>query len=255
MSAVDLILAALAAFAAGVTNALVGGGTLITFPTLLALGIPPVAASATNTVALSPGYFAGAHAQRSSLPTRDRAFARLLGLAALGGLIGGLLLLATSNKTLSVIVPLLLGVATLLLALQPQLKKRLAARRRAKELVGIPEWLPFAVGVTAIYGGFFGAGLGVMLLAVLGIALEGSLIQANALKQALSLVINVTAAVLFVFSGHVWWGAAAAMGVGAMLGGAAGGRLANRIDGERFRIVVIVAGVVLTVVYAVKYWF
>jgi uncharacterized membrane protein YfcA len=164
-------------------------------------------------------------------------------------------LLATSNKVLSVIVPVLLAVATVLLALQPRLKARLAARRHGKDLPTVPGWLPFAVGVTAVYGGFFGAGLGVMLLAVLGIALEGSMTQANALKQLLSLFINVAAALLFVFSGHVWWGAAAAMGAGAMLGGSAGGHLANRIDSERFRTVVVTVGAVLSVVYAIKYWF
>jgi hypothetical protein len=255
MSAGHLILAALAAFAAGVTNALVGGGTLITFPALLALGIPPVAASATNTVALSPGYLAGAYAQRGSLKNRDAAMIRLLVVAAIGGLVGGLLLLATSNKVLSVIVPVLLGVATVLLAVQPRLKKALAARRSANGQVGAPDWLPFAVGAVSVYGGFFGAGLGVMLLAVLGIALEGSLNQANALKQLLSLVINATAAVLFMISADVRWEAVAVMGVAAMLGGTVGGRLAEKIDGERFRVVVVSVGSILTVVYAIKYWF
>jgi uncharacterized membrane protein YfcA len=255
MTAAQLFLAALAAFAAGVTNALVGGGTLITFPALLALGIPPVAASATNTVALSPGYLAGAYAQRSYLRQRDRSLVRLLIVATIGGLVGGLLLLATSNKVLSVIVPILLAMATMLLALQPRLKQRLSARRHGKDLPAVPEWLPFAVGAVAVYGGFFGAGLGVMLLAVLGIALEGSMTEANALKQLLSLVINVAAAILFVFSGHIWWAAAAAMSIGAMLGGTVGGRLANRIDSERFRIFVVIVGATLSVVYAVKYWF
>ncbi len=255
MSATELFLAALAAFAAGATNALVGGGTLITFPTLLALGVPPVSASVTNTVALSPGYLAGAYAQRSYLHQRDRAMVRLLVVAGIGGLVGGLLLVATSNKVLSVIVPILLGMATALLALQPALKQRLAVRRHSKDLPMVPGWLPFAVGAVAVYGGFFGAGLGVMLLAVLGIALEGSMTQANALKQLLSLAINMVAALLFMFSGHIWWGAAAAMSIGAMLGGTVGGRLANRIDSERFRIVVVVVGTTLSLVYAAKYWF
>ena len=111
-----------------------------------------------------------------------------------------------------------------------------------------------AVGIGAVYGGFFGAGLGVMLLAVLGIALDGTLNEANAMKQLLSLATNATAAVLFLFSGRVYWWVALVMAVAAMVGGYTGGRLADKLDAARFRIVVVIAGAVLTVVYAVKVW-
>jgi uncharacterized protein len=250
MSTYELPLAALAALAAGLTNAVVGGGTLITFPTLLALGMAPVSASVTNTVALTPGYFGGAVAQRGALQTNPQRIVRLLVAATLGGVAGASLLLVTSNKTFKSVVPVLLLAATVLLALQPWLKKRLSARPKA--VAGDQPWLVPAVAAAAVYGGFFGAGLGVMLLAVLGIALDGTLNDANAVKQLVSFATNLSAACFFVFSGRVWWAAAAVMAVAALLGGYVGGRVASRLNPDRFRVVVVLAGIVLTVIYAIK---
>lgn len=253
MSALDLVFAALAALGAGIVNALVGGGTLITFPVLLAIGLPPVSASCTNTVALTPGYFGGAGAQRASLEPHRARIPVLVGTAVVGGLVGALLLLVTSDDAFRTVVPVLLGVATVLLALQPRLRARLL-RSAAEGTHPTASWIVPAVGAAAVYGGFFGAGLGVMLLAVLGIALEGTLTQANAMKQLLSLATNASAAVIFLFSGRVYWWVALVMAVAAIVGGYAGGRLADKLDASRFRIVVVVAGVVLTIVYAIKVW-
>jgi uncharacterized protein len=244
-----------AAFAGGVMNSLVGGGTLVTFPVLLALGIPPVAANVTNTVALCPGYFSGAHAQRGALTGQRERARRLVVFAALGGLAGAGLLLVTSDDLLRQLVPVLLGFATALLAAAPRLKAAFG-HAPTGDAAAVPDarWLPAAVGGVAVYGGFFGAGIGVMLLAVLSIGVHQSLNRSNAIKQVLSLVINLTAAAFFIFSGRVWWSVAAVMSVGSIVGGHLGGRLVGRLDPERFRVVVVCIGAVLTVVYAIKAW-
>jgi uncharacterized membrane protein YfcA len=244
-----------AAFAGGIMNSLVGGGTLLTFPTLLALGVPAVAANVTNTVALCPGYFSGAHAQRAALTGQRARLRQLVVFAALGGLCGAGLLLVTSDDALRQLVPVLLALATGLLAAAPRLKARFG-QAAADDGSAPPDarWLPFSIGAVAIYGGFFGAGIGVMLLAVLSIGVHQSLGRSNALKQVLSLVINLTAAVFFVFSGRVWWSLAAVMSVGSVVGGHLGGRLVGKLDPERFRVVVVGIGAILTVVYAIKAW-
>lgn len=247
----EYVAALSAALAGGMINALVGGGTLVTFPTLVALGVPPVAANMTNAVALCPGYFGGTYAQRRELQGQRHRLPTLLMAGAIGGLAGAALLRVTSDEGLRTAIPVLLGAATLLLALQPRLRLWLG-RHAASAARPDAVWLaPVVVGV-AVYGGFFGAGIGVMLLAVLGLGVHEPLTRANALKQALSLTINLVAAVFFVFSGRVWWTVAAVMGVGSWLGGVAGGRLVGRLDPERFRLVVVAIGAVITVVYGVR---
>ena len=236
-------------------NSLVGGGTLVTFPTLLALGVPPVAANVTNTVALCPGYFSGAYAQRGALVGQRARLHGLIVMSAIGGLTGAGLLVVTSDRVLTNLVPVLLGLATLLLAASPRLKVAFGHTPTDDGVpVRDPRWLPFSVGLVAVYGGFFGAGIGVMLLAVLSIGIHQTLDRSNAVKQVLSLVINLTAAMLFVLSGKVWWGLAGAMSVGAVLGGLLGGRLVGRLEPERFRVVVVAIGAVLTVIYAFRAW-
>lgn len=235
-------------------NALVGGGTLITFPTLVALGVPPVAANMTNTVALCPGYFGGTWAQREGLQGQRHRLPVLLTAGALGGLGGALLLRFTSDDGLRMAVPALLAAATLLLALQPKLRGWLGRHAATAERPDAV-WLAPVVGLAAVYGGFFGAGLGVMLLAVLGLGVHEPLNRSNVLKQILSLVINVVAALFFVFSGTVWWGLAGVMAVGSLLGGSLGGRLADRLNPEKFRLVVVVVGAAVAITYAVRVWF
>jgi uncharacterized protein len=256
VNALDYVAAAVAALGGGVMNSLVGGGTLVTFPTLLALGVPPVAANVTNTVALCPGYFSGALAQRAQMEGQRQRLLRLIGVAALGGLAGAALLLVTSDNLLRKLVPVLLALATGLLAASQRLKAALARPIEPGQTAPSDAvWLPFVIGLVAVYGGFFGAGIGVMLLAVLGIGVHQPLNRSNALKQVLSLTINLTAAVFFLFSGKVWWGVAAAMSVGSVVGGHFGGKLAGRLQPDRFRVLVVSIGAVLTVVYAVRVYF
>jgi uncharacterized membrane protein YfcA len=269
----DLVLAGGGGFVAGGVNALAGGGTLISFPILIALGLPPVAANVTNTVALSPGYLGGAIAQRGVIAQQSRRVIRLSVAAAAGGLIGSILLLLTSDSAFKNLIPVLLLVATLLLATQDRIRSALRIGQRSSEPVPAggavdrpgdaspttdevtdPPWLIVPVFAVAVYGGYFGAGLGIMLLAVLGIVLHEPLPRLNALKQALAFVINVTAALFFLTSHKVYWVVALVMAVTSLLGGSVGGRLAGSVKPERLRAIVVVIGLAVAVVYAVKTW-
>ncbi len=243
----------LAAVAGGAVNALAGGGTLITFPMLTAVGILPVAANVTNTVALSPGYLGAALAQLKDLRGQGRRVWFLLPVGAIGGLVGGYLLLKTSNKAFHSMVPFLILAAVLLLAFQDALKDWLAGRagRPGKDM-GHEHLAVLAVIPAAVYGGYFGAGASIIILATLGIALPDSLTRLNALKQAVSLSCNVSAAVFFVFSGKVVWMAALVMAVGAIAGGALGGRLAGRIKPVTLRRAVVAVGAVVAAVYLAR---
>jgi hypothetical protein len=254
---IDWLLAGAAAVAAGAINAVAGGGTLVSFPTLLALGVPPVSANITNTVALCPGYLGGALAQRPGLSGQRPRVRRLLPAAALGGLTGSVLLVVTSDKLFSSLVPWLILVATLLLALQDRLRQWLrigvpvAGEDGMPAVAHDPMWLLVPIYVAAIYGGYFGAGLGIMLLAVLGLVLHEPLSRLNALKQVLSLAINVVAALFFVFSGKVVWGFAVAMAIGSLVGGHFGGRLAGWLDPRTLRAIVVVFGTAVSIYYFV----
>ncbi len=247
LSATDHVLAALAAAGAGIVNALAGGGTLITFPSLVALGVPAVRSNVTNTVALCPGYFGGAHAQRGDLADQRARVRRLGAVAALGGLVGSVLLVSSSEKLFRGVVPFLLFGSCLLLLFQDRLKRLLPAR------VGVhADAPPSAVAATAVfgasvYGGYFGAGLGIILLAVLGLLLDDSLPRLNALKLGLSLITNVVAALFFIASGKVVWSLVAVMAPASLLGGVIGGRLAGRINPLVLRAVVVVSGIAVAV--------
>jgi uncharacterized membrane protein YfcA len=252
VSGPDLLLVTLAAVGAGLVNALAGGGTLITFPALLAVGVPAVAANVTNTIALTPGYLGATLAQRRDLAGQRPRLLLLLPAALAGGLAGGLLLLATSERTFQGLVPYLILLASALLAAQKPVRAWVQ-RRMAKGATGARRprgsaaLLPIAVA--AVYGGYFGAGLSVILLAVLALALEDTLTRLNALKQSLAFAANTAAAVLFVFSGRAVWPVAGAMAVGAVTGGVLGGRLASRVEPETLRVAVVAIGVLVGVFY------
>lgn len=240
-----------AAIVAGAVNAIAGGGSLITFPTLVAVGLPPVVANVTNTVALCPGYFGAALAQKRDLAGQGRRAALLLPFAALGGLGGALLLLHTGEATFERAVPFLLLFAAILVGLQTRVRRWLFGhdehtRERADG------WAIVPVTLGAVYGGYFGAGLGVITLAALGIVLADSFTRLNALKQALSLTINVAAAGFFVFSDRVDWPICGVMFAGALVGGVIGGKLASRVPAGVLRTCVVVLGVTLSIVYFVK---
>jgi uncharacterized membrane protein YfcA len=249
LSGLDLLLVGLAALAAGAVNALAGGGTLITFPALVAVGVPPVAASVTNTVALSPGYFGATLAQMDAIKRQKRRLWITLPAGAIGGVIGGVLLLQTEERVFQALVPFLILGAALLLAVQEPLRAWLI--RRAGHTGAITEkWAALPVGLAAIYGGYFGAGLSVIILAVLGLLLDGPLTELNALKQAIAFAVNIAAAIFFLFSGQVVWSAALIMAVGALAGGVLGGKLAGRVKPITLRRVVVFIGVAV----AIGYW-
>lgn len=250
LTGLEFVVVGLAAVVGGAVNALAGGGTLITFPMLTAVGIPPVAANVTNTVALCPGYLGGTLAQLRDLRGQERRLWLFIPAGIAGGIAGGLLLLNTGEHTFRELIPYLILLASLLLAAQDPMRNWLMSRARRsdsarrKELSAI---LP--VGLASVYGGYFGAGLSVIVLAVLGLVLEDTLTRLNAVKQALALAINVAAAVFFLFSGQVVWIVALVMAVGALIGGALGGRLAGRIKPVTLRRIVVTAGVLISIVY------
>jgi uncharacterized protein len=254
LDALELSLVGLAAVAAGAVNALAGGGTLLTFPMLIAVGVPAVASNVTSTVALCPGYLGATLAQRKELRGQRRRLWLCLPAAALGGLAGGALLLSTGERLFRELVPFLLLLASGLLAAQDSVRAWLGRRRSQQAApAALPEgWVVLPVALAAVYGGYFGAGLSVVVLAVLGVVLEDSLTRLNGLKQAVALAVNTAAAAFFLGSGLVVWEAAAVMAAGALAGGVAGGWLAGRIRPASLRRVVVGIGVVVAIVYLVR---
>ncbi len=254
MTDIQWVLIGLAAVAAGAVNALAGGGTLITFPVLTAVGIPSVVANITNTVALCPGYLSASFAQRKDLKGQQRRLCLYLPAGALGGTLGGFLLLHTGEQAFQALVPYLILFAAGLLAVQDTFRAWLLLRRsehpgslhRQENRGVLPAFL------ASVYGGYFGAGVSVIVLAVLGLTLDDPLNRLNALKQAISFAINIAAATFFIFSGMVLWPVAMAMAVGALIGGALGGRLAGRIKPSLLRRLVVGIGIGVAVVYLVR---
>lgn len=253
MSLFNEILIFLAALVAGFINAIAGGGTLVSFPVLLAIGIPPVVANVTNTVALVPGTIGGMWSQRKEFQSQYRRLLRLLPVAIVGGVAGGLLILNTSEDAFRSLIPYLILAATLLLAAQVQIKNRVVARiGHAHSEHHNPLIMLSLVFAAAIYGGYFGAGLGVILMAVLGYVTDDSMTQLNFLKQALGFAINLAAAIYFAFSGMVDWMVALVMIFGSLMGGLIGGRLAGKIKPEVLRWIVVSAGLIAATIYFIK---
>jgi len=247
-----MLLIVLGAFAAGLVNALAGGGTLISFPILTALGIPPVAANITNTVALCPGYLGATLAQRDLLADQKYRLWWYLPAALLGGLAGALLLLVSGDRLFSAAIPWLILLASVLMAVGEPLNKWLARFQLNDTATGQDAYASIPVALTSVYGGYFGAGLSVIILAVLGTALRDSLTRLNALKQAIAFAANIAAAVVFIFTGQVVWLVAAVMAVSALLGGAVGGKLAGRLNPDILRWVVVVIGLAVSFYYFLK---
>jgi uncharacterized membrane protein YfcA len=253
MSIFNDVLIFLAAIAAGFINAIAGGGTLLTFPVLLAIGVSPVVANITNTVALVPGTIGGMWAQREDFHSQYRRLIKLLPIAIIGGITGGLLILHTSESAFRSIIPYLILLATLLLAAQLRIKNWISARiGNAHTETNNSFFMITMVLFASIYGGYFGAGLGVILMAVLGLVIDDSLTRLNFLKQALSFSINLAAAIYFAFSGKVYWWVAFVMIFGSILGGWIGGKLAEKIKPELLRWIVVSAGLVAAVIFFLK---
>ena len=253
LEGLDFLFIGLAALAAGAINALAGGGTLITFPVLIAVGVPAVASNVTNTVALLPGYLGGTLAQWKDLREQSRRLWYILPASVFGGLLGGILLLHTGEKVFRQIVPYLILLASLLLAVQDPVRKWLVRRAEQRSGGKVSDlWSTLPIGLAAIYGGYFGAGLSVIVLAALGLTMDESLTKLNALKQGVAFSVNVAAAVFFVFSGLVVWQVVLVMAVCALLGGWLGGKLAGAVKPATLRWLVVSIGVVVAMIYIAR---
>ena len=234
-----------AGVAGGIVTAIVGGASLITFPALLAAGLPPIVANASNTVALVPGNFMAGLADLQRRPRWDRSFLALLLVCAVGSAAGAGLLLVTPEKAFTAVVPLLIGFATILFAQSARIRRWVTPSGR-------PGVLWFAP--VAVYGGYFGAGMSVMLLALLSVSRGDDLRATNVLKNLLSALTGVVAVIVFLVQGMVAWPFTLAMMAGALVGGFLGGRLVRVLPAEAVRVIVIAAGAILTLVYAWRYW-
>jgi uncharacterized membrane protein YfcA len=245
VSAVDLLIAAGVAFLAGAINSVAGGGSLILFPTLVALGLPKIDANVTNSVAQWPGYIGGIFGFRDELTGQRSRILRFSVVAVLGGLAGSIVLLTTSNKAFSIVVPILVFLASVLLAFQPLLTRRL---RRDEDEGGTrdPAWLYVALFLAAAYGGYFGGALGVILVGVLGTALH-RLKLANALKSVLSAVTATVTVVIFGFFGPVHWIVVGVAAPASLIGGFVGARVATRIPTTPLRVFIVAFGIAVAI--------
>jgi uncharacterized protein len=253
LGAWSYVLAALAGMAAGGVNALAGGGTLISFPVLVGLGLPAVTANVTNIIALTPGNLAGTAAQRADLEGQARALRRLVPLAAVGGLVGSIVLVHTSSSSFRDAVPYLLVFSCVLLVAQNALRTgiyRRAAKRARRRPESSRVELAASVLVSGVYGGYFGAGLGIMLLALLGLFSSEGLLRLNVLKQGLSFVIAFVASIFLIAAAHPSWGYVAVVAPSAAVGGVAGGRLVRVVPPGVLRGVVVAVGLAV----AIRYW-
>ncbi|MCP9804786.1 sulfite exporter TauE/SafE family protein [Cyanobium sp. T1G-Tous] len=249
MDADNLLGLAAAGVAAGLINAVAGGGSLISFPALIATGIPIIMANITSSLALLPGYLAATYAQRKEIASLGPRVLWLLPAAAAGGLIGAFLLTNSSEEVFAGLVPWLILLGSLLLAIQDQLRQRLLSSAAAQPMASVNLLAVAAVLIATVYGGYFGAGLGVILLAVLGVTLHGTLTQLNGLKQAIAFVAKSAAALVFLWSGEVDWGAAVLMAFGSLVGGFLGGKLVGKVNPRILRTVVILSGIALGLYY------
>lgn len=226
--------------AASTVNTIVGSGSLITFPTLLAFGYPPVVANVTNTVGLIPGSAAGTFGYRRELQGQERRGIRLGIIAVAGGISGGLLLLVLPATSFERVVPFLILLAALLVAIQPRLAA-IMARRRATGATHEPAvWA--SVYLTAVYGGYFGAAQGVIMIALLGVFIAEPLQRLNGLKNLLGGLDNAVAGVLFILIAPVAWEAVLLLAVGAVFGGMLGARIGRRLPSVVLRTIIVVVG-------------
>jgi uncharacterized protein len=236
----------LAGVAAGTINTVVGSGTLITFPTLLAFGLPPVTANVSNTIGLVPGSLSGAIGYRAELVGQRVRLLRFGVASLVGGVVGAVLLLKLPASAFDTVVPVLIALGCLLVVFGPAISKRVIAREEARG--GVPEhgvwWVWPAICLAGVYGGYFGAAQGVLLMAILGIGVADSLHRHNATKNVLALVVNAVAAVVFLFVAHIDWRAAGLIAAGSVVGGQIGATVGRRLPPAVLRGVIVVVGVV-----------
>src|SRR6202034_1903710 len=251
MSPLDALAIFAAGLAAGTINVIVGSGSLITFPTLLALGYPPVLANVSNNVGLVPGNISANVAYRRELVGQRRRLVQLGSASPLRGLLGAVLLLALPGGVFKAAVPVLIGLASVLMALQPRLTARLG-RRGDRPAVG--GWvLLLGVFLTGVYGGYFGADQGVILIALLAIFIDDDLQRLNGTKNALAFTVNTVAGVLFIASTHIAWSVAGLIAAGSIIGGQVGGRLGRRLSAPILRWCIVTVGLGVSVGLAVEW--
>ena len=255
MTWLELLAVVAAGAAAGLINTVVGAGTLITFPTLLALGVPPVVANVSNTIGLAPGSLSGALSMRAELAGQRERVVRLGVASLIGGVAGAVLLLVLPSSAFAAIVPVLIGIGCLLVVIQPWLSRRLAERRGMDDETRSGTgsgWLWLGILLTGVYGGYFGAAQGVLLLAIMGIGLNESLNRINAVKNVLALIVNGVAGLVFAIlpltpwaqpGAEVNWLAALAIAVGSVLGAQLGGRVGRRLPATVYRVIIVMVGV------------
>jgi uncharacterized membrane protein YfcA len=241
VGAAEIAAIAAAGMAAGAINTLVGSGTLITFPVLLAFGYSPVTANVSNTIGLVPGSAAGAFGYRRELAGERRRTLRFALASVLGGITGAVLLLELPESAFEAIVPAFIALALVLVVLQPRLDRVVRERRPPPDAhgTGLPRVGVYFAGV---YGGYFGAAQGILLLAILGLALPDDLQRLNALKNVLAGIVNAVAGLVFVFVADVAWGPAALIAAGSVVGAQLAARYGRRLSSEALRAVVVVVG-------------
>ena len=254
MTPLEVVAILLAGMAAGTINTVVGSGTLITFPTLLAFGIPPVTANVSNTIGLVPGSVSGAVGYRAELGGQRARLLRLGTASLVGGLAGGVLLLVLPSSAFDAIVPALILLGLVLVVLGPRISARVAARAEARG--GLPEhgvwWVWPAVLLAGVYGGYFGAAQGVLLVAILGIGVDDTLQRHNATKNVLAAIVNGVAAVLFIAVAHPDWLVVALIAIGSVVGGQIGATVGRRLPPLVLRAVIVVVGVAALVTFLVR---
>jgi len=246
VSPIEAVLIALAGVAAGTINTVVGSGTLITFPTLLAFGVPPVTANVSNTVGLVPGSLSGVVGYRRELAGQRGRVLRLGTASLLGGVAGALLLLWLPSSAFDAIVPALIALGVVLVVLGPRIQRSVAARAESRG--GIPDhgvwWVWPAVAAAGIYGGYFGAAQGVLLMAILGIGVADSMQRHTATKNVLALIVNAVAALVFIAVADIDWTVAGLIALGSVVGGQIGAGVGRRLPPVLLRAVIAGVGVV-----------
>jgi uncharacterized protein len=242
MSIGEVLAIALAGLAAGAINTMVGSGTLITFPVLLAFGYAPVTANVSNTIGLVPGSISGAVGYRRELAGQRRRAQRLGSASVLGGITGAALLLVLPPSVFQVVVPFFIAIALVLVVLQPRLR-RLLAERDVNAMHERGVLVALAVYLTGVYGGYFGAAQGILLLGILGLTLHQDLHRTNALKNVLAGLVNGVASVYFMVAAHVEWAPAGIIAVTSILGAQIGAHYGRRLPPAALRGVIVVVGV------------
>ena len=243
MSALHAVGILAAGMAAGAINAVVGSGTLVTFPVLLAFGYPPVVANVSNTVGLVPGSAAGAVGYRRELKGQQARALRLGSASLTGGIAGSVLLLELPPSAFKKIVVVFIAIALVLILAQPWVSKLMAARRTGHQRQHAGPLGTAGVLAAGVYGGYFGAAQGILLLAILGLSIDDDLQRINALKVVLAGLVNFVAGLVFVIAAHVAWGAAGLIAAGSIVGGILGAHGGRRLPAPALRLVILAVGV------------